>query len=79
MANNTYVLVHGAWLGKFCWAKVVAILEAMGHAVLALDLPAHGDDATLPEKTSLASYRDAVIGLIGDRIDRSISFGNIRN
>jgi alpha-beta hydrolase superfamily lysophospholipase len=44
MAANTFALVHGAWMGKFCWAEVAAKLEAMGHAVLTLDLPAHGPD-----------------------------------
>jgi pimeloyl-ACP methyl ester carboxylesterase len=69
MTNNTYALVHGSWLGKFCWAKVVPMLETQGHTVLTLDLPAHGDDATPPENTSLESYRDAVLKVIGDRND----------
>jgi pimeloyl-ACP methyl ester carboxylesterase len=69
MVNNTYVLIHGSWLGKFCWAEVTPRLEVLGHNVLTIDLPAHGDDSTPPENTSLASYRDAVIGLMGDRTD----------
>jgi pimeloyl-ACP methyl ester carboxylesterase len=67
MTNNTYVLVHGSWLGSFCWNEVVKILTSIGHSVLTLDLPGHGDDATLPANTSLESYRDAVIAVIGDR------------
>jgi pimeloyl-ACP methyl ester carboxylesterase len=69
MTNNTYVLIHGSWLGKFCWTEVVTMLETKGHTVLTIDLPAHGDDLTPPENTSLDSYRDAVLGLIGDRRD----------
>jgi pimeloyl-ACP methyl ester carboxylesterase len=69
MANNTYVLVHGSWLGKFCWVEVITMLEALGHGVLTIDLPAHGEDATLPENVSLDAYRDAVIAAIGDRTD----------
>jgi pimeloyl-ACP methyl ester carboxylesterase len=42
----TYVLVHGAWLGGWCWQKVVPLLEAEGHRVVALDLPGRGDDST---------------------------------
>jgi pimeloyl-ACP methyl ester carboxylesterase len=64
---NTYVLVHGAWMGKFCWTEVVSKLEGAGHTVLALDLPAHGDDTTPVEKIELDRYRDAVIRSIGDR------------
>ena len=31
----TFVLVHGAWHGGWCWEKVVPLLEAAGHAVYA--------------------------------------------
>jgi pimeloyl-ACP methyl ester carboxylesterase len=65
--TETYVLVHGAWMGKFCWTEVASKLEGAGHTVLTLDLPAHGDDATLSEKIELDHYRDAVIQSIGDR------------
>jgi pimeloyl-ACP methyl ester carboxylesterase len=69
MANNTYILIHGSWLGKFCWDAVIALLEKLGHTAISIDLPAHGDDSTLPEHASLDAYRDAVIAAIGDRID----------
>jgi pimeloyl-ACP methyl ester carboxylesterase len=42
MAKNTYVLVHGAWLGAWAWDKLTPLLEREGHTVVALDLPAHG-------------------------------------
>jgi pimeloyl-ACP methyl ester carboxylesterase len=67
MVDNTYVLVHGSWLGKFCWAEVVPMLETMGNTVITVDLPAHGDDLTPPEQVSLDSYRDAVLAVVGDR------------
>jgi pimeloyl-ACP methyl ester carboxylesterase len=38
----SYVLVHGAWHGAWCWDKVVPLLEAEGHDVVAVDLPGHG-------------------------------------
>jgi pimeloyl-ACP methyl ester carboxylesterase len=69
VANNTYFLIHGSWLGRFCWAEVITRLEALGNTTMVLDLPAHGDDPTLPEHASLNSYRDAVIAAIGDRSD----------
>jgi pimeloyl-ACP methyl ester carboxylesterase len=43
---SSYVLVHGAWHGAWCWDKVVPLLEAEGHSVTAVDLPGHGDDTT---------------------------------
>lgn len=30
---RTFVLVHGAWHGGWCWDKVAAILRARGHTV----------------------------------------------
>jgi pimeloyl-ACP methyl ester carboxylesterase len=31
--RRTYVLVHGAWHGGWCWRRVASILRAAGHAV----------------------------------------------
>jgi pimeloyl-ACP methyl ester carboxylesterase len=31
---KTFVLVHGAWHGGWCWSKVAAILRGRGHAVV---------------------------------------------
>jgi pimeloyl-ACP methyl ester carboxylesterase len=36
---ETFVLIHGAWHGAWCWTGVMAELERMGHRVYALDLP----------------------------------------
>jgi len=52
----TFVLVHGAWHGAWCWREVEARLVAQGHAVHALDLPGHGGDPTPLSEISLASY-----------------------
>lgn len=46
---SAFVLVHGAWHGGWCWDKVVARLEAMGHSAVAPDMPGHGGD-TAPIK-----------------------------
>jgi len=35
----TFVLVHGAWHGSWCWERVVAELEGRGHRALTVDLP----------------------------------------
>lgn len=48
----TIVLVHGHMHGAWCWGKVVPLLEAGGHRVVAFDLPARGveaDAATLEQ------------------------------
>ncbi len=33
MADRTYLLVHGAWHGGWCWARVASQLRAAGHRV----------------------------------------------
>jgi pimeloyl-ACP methyl ester carboxylesterase len=43
---STFVLVHGAFHGGWCWHKIVARLEARGHTVFAPDMPGHGTDRT---------------------------------
>ncbi|WP_437781661.1 alpha/beta fold hydrolase [Sorangium sp. So ce1097] len=62
--RNTYVLVHGAFVGGWAWDKVVPLLEAGGNEVIALDLPAHGDDQTPLADASLQAYTDAVVEAI---------------
>ena len=32
--SKTFVLVHGAWHGGWCWRQVASILRARGHTVL---------------------------------------------
>jgi len=51
---STFVLVHGAWHGAWCWYKVVPRLEARGHTVIAPDSQSHGLERTPPQETTLA-------------------------
>lgn len=56
----TFVLVHGAWHGAWCWHKVVAALSAAGHRALAIDLPSHGADTTPIADVTLRTYADRI-------------------
>jgi pimeloyl-ACP methyl ester carboxylesterase len=60
---STYVLIHGAGSDAWYWHRVVPVLEAHGHDVVAMDLPV-GD-----ESAGLAEYLDVVLDAIGDRDD----------
>ena len=53
---STYVLIHGAFHGGWCWDKVVPLLEAAGHKVVAPDLPSHGRDDTPIAEVTLDTY-----------------------
>jgi pimeloyl-ACP methyl ester carboxylesterase len=65
--NKTYVLVHGAWSGKYVWTASKVMLERRGDTVITLDLPSHGDDKTPLEQASFEGYKQAVIDAIGNR------------
>lgn len=56
----TFVLVHGAWHGAWCWQRIIPLLHARGHAVLAPDLPGHGDDPAEPAGQTLDGYAQRV-------------------
>jgi pimeloyl-ACP methyl ester carboxylesterase len=36
---TTFVLVHGAWHGAWCWERLIPELRARGHDSVAMDLP----------------------------------------
>ena len=61
---STFILVHGAWHGSWCWKKVVPLLEAQGHKVEALDLPGHGSNKVPIADISLKLYVDYVCQVI---------------
>jgi len=64
---STFVLVHGAWHGAWCWSRLQPELEARGHRSVVMDLPVEDGDATFEEYADvvLASYpadvEDAVL------------------
>lgn len=43
----TYVLVHGAWHGGWCWQRVTPLLRASGHEVLTPTLTGLGERSHL--------------------------------
>ena len=44
---STYVLVHGAWHGAWCWKRVRAALEKQGHQVFTPTLTGVADRSHL--------------------------------
>jgi pimeloyl-ACP methyl ester carboxylesterase len=61
--GKTYILVHGAWHGAWCWHKAVPLLEAKENKVIAFDLPGHGDDSTKPENVTLTDYVNKLVSI----------------
>lgn len=73
---STYVLVHGAWHGSWCWDKVVPLLEKEGHTVVAPDLPGHGGDATPIGRVTLQAYADCVCSVLDAQSEPVILVGH---
>ncbi|MCM3626146.1 alpha/beta fold hydrolase [Paenibacillus glycanilyticus] len=68
---STYILIHGAWHGAWCWEKIVPVLESNGHRVIAIDLPGHGEDQTPVLDVTLDLYTDRVVAVI-DELDEEV-------
>ncbi|PTQ66843.1 alpha/beta fold hydrolase [Celeribacter persicus] len=64
-ASKTFVLVHGAWHGGWCWHKVIPQLLAQGHRVYAPSLTGLGDRSHLitPE-TDLGTHVSDIVNLL---------------
>ncbi len=73
---STYVLIHGAWHGSWCWNKVIPLLEKEGHKVEAPDLPGHGSDKTPIPEISLQTYTDRVCRILDAQSEPAILVGH---
>jgi pimeloyl-ACP methyl ester carboxylesterase len=60
----TFVLVHGACHGAWCWSKVVPKLEALGHRAVAIDLPGLGEDTTPVHQVTYEGTIDRVVAAV---------------
>ena len=74
----TFVLVHGAWHGGWCWDLVGDALRAQGHAVIAPDLPGMGGDTTPLKDVSLSLWADHVSDLILQQPEPVVLVGHSR-
>ena len=64
LKHVTYILVHGAWHGAWCWRKVLPPLLAAGHTVFTPDLPGLGLDQTKPSDVSFYAGVARVLDLV---------------
>ena len=73
---STYVLIHGAWHGGWCWTHVTPLLEDHGHTVLTPDLPGHGSEDFSLADITLQSYVDAVCEIVDSQPEPVILVGH---
>ncbi len=77
---STFVLIHGAWHGAWCWDKVARLLTQHGHKVHAFDLPGHGHDTTPVAQVTLEAYAERVLDVIdqcSEQVRSSSRFANL--
>lgn len=60
---STIFLIHGAWHGAWCWERVIPLLEAKGHRVLAPNLPCN----TQSKKISMTDYVELILALLSQQ------------
>jgi pimeloyl-ACP methyl ester carboxylesterase len=75
---STYVLVHGAWGGAWCWADVAQRLRTAGHLVFAPDLTGLGARAHLAHQhINLSTHIDDVVAVLDtERLEDVILVGH---
>ena len=62
---TTYVLIHGAWHGGWCWRHVARALRAAGHEVYAPSLTGLGERKHLARREiDLDTHIQDVVGLL---------------
>ena len=64
--RRTFVLVHGAWHGGWCWRRVADILQAQGHKVFTPTLSGLADRSHLSEtclQISLDTHIDDIVNV----------------
>ena len=77
-STNTFVLVHGAWHGGWCWRRVVAILQSAGHVVFAPTLTGFGERVhlTRPDLTIDDFATDIVNVIAAEELNDVILVGH---
>jgi pimeloyl-ACP methyl ester carboxylesterase len=70
---STFVLVHGAWHGGWCWRRVAPLLRAAGHDVLTPTLTGVGDRAHLISPlVGLQTHIEDVVRLMDAEADGDV-------
>jgi pimeloyl-ACP methyl ester carboxylesterase len=74
----TFVLVHGAWHGGWCWRRVAEPLRKMGHAVFTPTLTGVGERAHLlnPSVDLITHVRDVVGVIEVEELDKVVLVGH---
>lgn len=77
-APATFVLVHGAWHGGWCWKRVAERLAAAGHRVFSPTLTGLGERAHLLSRSvNLDTHIQDVVGVLeAEELDGVVLLGH---
>ena len=65
MTQTTFVLVHGAWHGGWCWRRVADLLTAKGHRVFTPTLTGLGERSHLMQPgINVSTHATDVVNVI---------------
>jgi pimeloyl-ACP methyl ester carboxylesterase len=63
--GKTFVLVHGAWHGGWCWRRVADLLQKQGHKVFTPTMTGLGERShLLNDKVNLATHITDIVNVI---------------
>jgi pimeloyl-ACP methyl ester carboxylesterase len=74
----TFLLVHGAWHGAWCWEKIEPLLREAGHKTVAPDLLGMGKDPTPLSEVSVEAWAEQVAELARLQVEPPILVGHSR-
>ena len=77
-STGTFVLVHGAWHGGWCWARLSELVRAVGHSVHTPTLTGLGDRAHLahPGVDLALHVQDVIAFLEAEELNRVVLVGH---
>jgi carboxypeptidase C (cathepsin A) len=61
---KTYVLIHGAWHGSWCWQKIIPFIQSSGHRAIAPDIDWNNSNSILTTHSYSPTYVDNLCNLI---------------
>ena len=64
-SGKTFVLVHGAWHGGWCWGKVAGLLRGRGHTVVTPTQTGLGERSHLMSKSiSMDMFVEDIVNVL---------------
>lgn len=75
---TTFILIHGAWHGGWCWDELAPLLRKAGHTVIAPDLPGLGKDNTPLAEIDLSRWTLFVSDIVVDQLEDVVLVGHSR-